>query len=95
MAIDQNATNITKSVVAVGEETRKIEENNNQDILIMCPLRWGVIADLHGTSVKMFEYLIQKALGHKLIFRPKPKIVVCIPKDTTEVEKKAFSDAFY
>lgn len=50
MAIDQNATNITKSVVAAGEETRKIEENNNQDILIMCPLRWGVIADLHGIS---------------------------------------------
>lgn len=50
---------------------------------------------IYTASVKMFEYLIQKALGHKLIFRPKPKIVVCIPKDTTEVEKKAFSDAFY
>lgn len=43
----------------------------------------------------MFEYLLQKAIGHKLTRHWKPKIAVCIPKETTEVERKAFTEAFY
>lgn len=90
IAIEKN----TNKIIAIGEETRKIEESGNQEILMACPLKWGIIAD-YTASVKMFEYLLQKAIGHKLSFYRKPKIVICIPKDTTEVERKAFTDVFY
>lgn len=90
IAFDKN----TGKVLGVGEETNNIVDKDNQEILIVCPLRWGVIADYTAT-VKMFKAMIQKAVGHKLQYRRKPNIVVCIPKDTTEVERRAFEEAFY
>ena len=39
----------------------------------------------------MLKYFIQKALGRKML--KKPRISVCVPSGVTEVEKKAVEDA--
>ena len=41
----------------------------------------------------MLKYFIQKALGKKIL--KKPRISVCVPSGVTEVEKKAVEDATY
>ena len=49
------------------------------------PLRDGVISDYTVTE-KMLKYFINKICG-KFIFAP--RIMICIPSQVTEVEKKA------
>ncbi len=53
------------------------------------PLRDGVISDYTVTE-KMLKYFINKICG-KFIFAP--RIMICIPSQVTEVEKKAVIDA--
>lgn len=84
----------TNKVIAIGEEAIKYKDDDIKDISVVCPLREGIVAD-YTISVKMFQYFVTKALGHKSIFSQKPKIAVCIPVELTEVEEIAFRDSFY
>lgn len=81
-----------EKILAVGNEASKLIDNENSNILVFSPLKQGVIAD-YTASQKIFSHLLHKAAGQKWFV--KPKIAVCIPVDSTEVEKKAFLDAFY
>ena len=60
------------------------------NIVAVRPLRQGVISDYTVTE-KMLKYFIQKAIGRRML--KKPRISVCVPSGVTEVEKKAVEDA--
>jgi rod shape-determining protein MreB len=62
------------------------------NIVAVRPLRQGVISDYTVTE-KMLKYFINKALGRRML--KKPRISVCVPSGVTEVEKKAVEDATY
>ena len=78
------------SVVAIDRDTNRIVTFGN--IVAIRPLRQGVISDYTVTE-KMLKYFINKAVGHKML--RKPRISVCIPSGATEVERKAVEDATY
>lgn len=59
------------------------------NIVATRPLRDGVISDYTVTE-KMLKHFISKVCG-KFIFAP--RIMICIPSQVTEVEKKAVIDA--
>ncbi len=59
------------------------------NIVATRPLRDGVISDYTVTE-KMLKHFINKVCG-KFIFAP--RIMICIPSQVTEVEKKAVIDA--
>ena len=59
------------------------------NIVATRPLRDGVISNYTVTE-KMLKYFISKICG-KFIFAP--RIMICIPSQATEVEKKAVIDA--
>ncbi len=59
------------------------------NIVATRPLREGVISDYTVTE-KMLKHFINKVCG-KFIFAP--RIMICIPSQVTEVEKKAVIDA--
>ena len=59
------------------------------NIVATRPLRDGVISDYTVTE-KMLKYFIKRVCG-KFIFAP--RIMICIPSQVTEVEKKAVIDA--
>jgi len=82
----------TNKIKAIGEEARLMLGRTPGNIVAVRPLRQGVISDYTVTE-KMLKYFIQKALGRKLI--KKPRISVCVPSGVTEVEKKAVEDATY
>lgn len=82
----------TNKVLAVGEEVSKLLQNTSEDILVVCPLKYGIIADFN-LSVVMFQKLIYNAIGKKSFRRP--KIAVCVPIELTQVEEKAFTETFF
>ena len=85
VAVDNN----TNSVLAVGKEARRMLGRTPGNIVATRPLREGVISSYTETE-KMLKYFINKA-GGKFIFAP--RIMICIPSQVTEVEKKAVIDA--
>ena len=81
--------NITGEVLAVGHEARRMLGRTPGNIVAIRPLRDGVISDYTVTE-KMLKYFINK-IGGRFIFAP--RIMICIPSQVTEVEKKAVIDA--
>ena len=81
--------NDTGKVLAVGGEARRMLGRTPGNIVATRPLRDGVISNYTITE-KMLKYFIQK-VGGKSIFAP--RIMICIPSQVTEVEKKAVIDA--
>ena len=85
VAVDNN----TGDVLAVGQEARRMLGRTPGNIVATRPLKDGVISDYTVTE-KMLKYFINKICG-KFIFAP--RIMICIPSQVTEVEKKAVIDA--
>ena len=79
-------------ILAVGNEAEAIADKNMEDVQVISPLRQGMIAD-YAAAVGMFRYMMTKIWGKRLL--RKPHIAVNIPKEITEVEKKALEDAMY
>ena len=85
VAVDKNSGD----VLAVGQESRRMLGRTPGNIVSTRPLRDGVISDYTVTE-KMLKYFINKVCG-KFIFAP--RIMICIPSQVTEVEKRAVIDA--
>lgn len=81
--------NVTGEVLAVGHEARRMLGRTPGNIVAIRPLRDGVISDYTVTE-KMLKYFIGKIGGRFLLA---PRIMICIPSQVTEVEKKAVIDA--
>lgn len=80
----------TNSVLAIGEEARRMIGRTPGNIVAIRPLREGVIAD-YDTTESMLRYFIGKVSGQRLFF--KPRVMVCIPAGVTTVEKRAVLEA--
>lgn len=83
----------TNSVLAVGEEARKMIGRTPGNIVAIRPLKDGVISDYNVTE-KMLKYFIDKVVDKKGFGRFfMPRIMVCVPTGVTEVEKRAVEEA--
>ena len=81
--------NLTKEVLAIGSEARRMLGRTPGNIVATRPLKDGVISDYTVTE-KMLKHFITR-VGGRFIFAP--RIMICIPSQVTEVEKKAVIDA--
>ena len=81
----------SNAVLAVGQSAKDMIGKTPSSIQAIRPLREGVIADFNVTQ-KMLEYFIKKAIK-KSTFIFKPRVVVGVPSDVTEVEKRAVLEA--
>lgn len=82
----------SEKIKAIGEEARQVAGHVSSNMEVIWPIRQGVIAD-YIVLEKMLKYFISKAMGRRA-FR-KPRISICIPSGTTEIEKKAVEEATY
>lgn len=89
----------TKELLAIGMQAKRMEGRTPQTIEAIRPLKDGVIADFDATS-SMLTYFIRqvhdtpegvKRIGFPKI--PKPRVVIGIPSDVTEVERRAVQEA--
>lgn len=86
VAIDKNKN----KVLAVGEAARQMIGRTPGNIVALRPMRNGVISDYEMTEA-MLKYFIKKGVGNRRISAP--KVMVCIPSQATEIEKRAVIDA--
>jgi rod shape-determining protein MreB len=81
---------ITNKVEAVGSAAKEMVGRTPGNIVAIRPMKDGVIADFEVTE-RMLDYFIKKAHGRSLFVRP--KIVISVPSDITQVEKRAVKDS--
>jgi rod shape-determining protein MreB len=86
VALDRN----NKRVVAVGREAKEMLGRTPTDIIAVKPMKDGVIADFDVTEV-MLKYFIKQA--HKRNHLLSPRIVIGIPSEVTQVEKRAVQES--
>jgi len=79
-----------KEVLAVGKEANEMIGRTPGNIKAMKPMKDGVIADFEITE-KMIRHFIKKTINRSSFF--KPRIIVCIPSGSTDVEKRSVLDA--
>ena len=77
-------------VLYVGQEAKEVIGRTPGSIVAMRPLKDGVIADFDITA-NMLQRFIKKVCGNSFFSRP--NIVICIPSDVTEVERRAVREA--
>ena len=82
----------TGGVEAVGREAKEMLGRTPGHIVAIRPLKDGVIADFKVTE-KMLNYFIQKAHNRKMLVHP--RIVIGVPAEITQVERRAVMDSAY
>ena len=83
---------ITGDVEAVGREAKEMVGRTPGNIVAIRPMKDGVIADFKVTE-RMLNYFIHKAHGRKMLVHP--RIVIGVPSEITQVEKRAVVDSAY
>jgi len=73
-------------VLAVGADAYQMIGRTPRNIEVVRPLKDGVISNFDVTE-KMLRAFLRKAIGRRLIFRP--RVVVCVPSGVSEMEKRA------
>ncbi len=81
----------SRRVLAVGHEAKRMYGLTPKDILVVRPLKDGVIYDFEVTA-QLLRYCIERAHADYPIV-PRARVVVGIPSGVTEVEKRAVHDA--
>ena len=80
-----------RSVAAVGIEAKRMLGRTPGNIVAIRPLKDGVIADFHVTE-KMLQLFISKVHENSMI-RPSPRVLVCVPAQSTQVERRAIKES--
>jgi rod shape-determining protein MreB len=82
----------TRQPISVGQEAKEMSGKVPSKIMVVRPLRDGVISEFEITEA-MLHYFIDKAHQQSWVPIPRPRVVVGIPSGVTEVEKRAVYDA--
>jgi rod shape-determining protein MreB and related proteins len=80
------------TIAAVGREAKLMLGRTPGNISAIRPLKDGVIADFYITE-KMLQYFIRKVHGSNFLLRPSPRILVCVPCGSTQVERRAIRES--
>jgi len=79
-----------KTVLAVGDEAKRMLGKTPGKIQAIRPLKDGVIADFE-VAEQMIKHFIQK-IHHRRAFS-NPQIVICVPSGATNVERRAIRES--
>ena len=80
-----------RQVLAVGVEAKRMLGRTPGSIQAIRPMKDGVIADFTVTG-EMLKYFIRK-VHEKRLFQPSPRIVICVPCGSTQVERRAIRES--
>ena len=87
VAIDKN----TNRLLAVGEEARRMLGRTPGNIVAIRPMKDGVIADFTVTEQMLKQFI--KMVHPRNVMTPSPRIIICVPCGSTQVERRAIKDA--
>ncbi|MBD3281545.1 MreB/Mrl family cell shape determining protein [Candidatus Uhrbacteria bacterium] len=78
-------------VLSIGHEAKSMLGKTPQNVQMSKPIERGVISDYEVVE-KMLKYFFQKINREYKLFIPRPRVVIGVPLDVTEVERKAVGD---
>jgi rod shape-determining protein MreB len=76
-------------VVAIGEDAWDMIGTDSGNVIGLRPLRAGTITEFEVTQM-FLERVIRRAGGSRL---QRPRVLICIPAESSEVEKRAIEEA--
>jgi len=79
------------TVLAVGNEAKAMLGRVPSGIEAIRPMKDGVIADFTVTEVMLKHFI--KLAHPSMMFRPSPRIVICVPCGSTQVERRAIRES--
>lgn len=82
----------TGQILAIGKAAKRMVGKTPGHIVATRPLVDGVVSDFEVTE-QMLKYFIEKVHKESFSLLPRPRVLIGIPSDVTEVEKKAVIDA--
>ena len=90
VAVQNDIPNGKNAMLAVGAEAKKMLGRTPGSIQAIRPMKDGVIADFNVTE-KMLKQFIKNVNNSR--FAASPRIVICVPCGSTQVERKAIRDS--
>ncbi len=83
---------ITGEVLAVGNQAKEMLGRTPDNIVAVRPLKDGIIADFESTTM-LIQNLVYRVVPKSLFY--KPRIVITIPSNITDVEERAVEGVGY
>ena len=87
----EGGPNGRKVIQAVGRDAKAMLGKVPGNIDAIRPMKDGVIADFVVTEQMIKQFI--KMVHPRSVLRPSPRIIVCVPCGSTQVEKRAIRDA--
>ncbi len=81
-----------RKVIAVGAGAKLMMGKTPENVETVRPLRDGVIADI-DVAEQMIKHFIKKVHGRSSRFQQRPRMVICVPARSTQVERRAIRQA--
>ncbi len=91
VAIREDRSGGPRKIEAVGAAAKSMLGRTPANIVAIRPMKDGVIADF-TTTEKMLQAFIKKVHENRL-FRPSPRVLVCVPCGATQVERRAIRES--
>ena len=91
VAIRQDGANGKKMIQDVGLAAKMMLGRTPGNITAIRPMKDGVIADFTVTE-QMLKHFIRKVHRSRL-FKPSPRIIICVPCGSTQVERRAIRES--
>jgi len=80
-----------KTIQAVGREAKSMLGKVPGNIEAIRPMKDGVIADFTVTEQMLKQFI--KMVHPRGIFKPSPRIIICVPCGSTQVERRAIRES--
>ena len=87
----RSGPNGKKVIQEVGLKAKQMLGRTPGNITAIRPMKDGVIADFTVTE-QMLKHFIKKAYDSRL-FWPSPRIIICVPCGSTQVERRAIRES--
>lgn len=92
VAIRQRESGGSKTIAAIGTEAKLMLGRTPGHITAIRPMKDGVIADFTITE-KMLQYFIKKVHEKNRLLHPSPRVLICVPCGSTQVERRAIRES--
>ena len=93
VAVRKGTNKVLNDGTAVGFAAKEMLGKTPGSISAIRPLKDGVIADFQVTE-KMLQHFIAKVHENNF-FPPSPRVLICVPCKSTQVERKAIKESAY
>jgi rod shape-determining protein MreB len=87
----EGGPNGKKTILAVGTEAKAMLGRVPGNIEAIRPMKDGVIADFTITEQMLKQFI--KMVHESKLLRPSPRIIICVPCGSTQVERRAIRES--